>query len=89
MRSAYIRIFMASTSVCLTLFAAAPFQTMNNRKAEYSRKVDYKVAVGTWNVAGGKHIRSVLNRKEVWFLDGAKFIRTLPFSHHPLLSLHR
>jgi len=47
--------------------------------SEYIRPVDFRVAVGTWNVNGGKHFRSIAFKHEHitdWLLDLPKIIRS-------------
>jgi len=47
--------------------------------ADYMRPVNFRVSVGTWNVNGGKHFRSIAFKHEHitdWLLDLPKIIRS-------------
>jgi len=59
--------------------------------ADYTLPVNLRVSVGTWNVNGGKHFRSIAFKHEHitdWLLDLPKIIRsTAPgMLHHVCLT---
>jgi len=48
--------------------------------ADYMQPVNFRVSVGTWNINGGKHFRSIAFKHEHitdWLLDLPKIIRSI------------
>ena len=67
----------------LCLLPAVPSDMMRlmiQSYADYMQPVSLRVSVGTWNVNGGKHFRSIAFKHEHitdWLLDLPKIIRSI------------
>jgi len=72
----------SSYSMILRLLLTVPSDVMRlmiQSHAEYTHPVSLRVSVGTWNVNGGKHFRSIAFKHEHitdWLLDLPKIIRS-------------
>ena len=63
---------------CLDVFSAHPniLKSMILNHPEYTTPQKARIAIGTWNVNGGKHFRSIAHKHEDindWLLDLPKF----------------
>lgn len=80
-QSTYQNNFNCTFKILLNLFffsssAQAPIlHTMIQRHPEYTKKNPLRICVGTWNVNGGKHFRSIAFKHQSmtdWLLDAPK-----------------
>lgn len=67
---------------CICSFSASPtiLRELCDRHLEYTTWSNIRICVGTWNVNGGKHFRSIAHKHQTmhdWLLD---FHKTLPDS---------